>query len=196
MSSAPGSRSLLWSRLRGLKLCFNLAMFSLEAVLGSVTYHAIFAGGDPIGARAWLAVVAAVLVTDLISAAAVTTAISLTDSRFDSGVLREAIRTGIPAALVNTCVALLLVTLVVARPMALPLLGALVVLLVLGYRVHVRLARGYTRLQLLYQFVGSTGHTSDLEEVVTSILSQAAEDAASIAASSTSAVAGPTDRRR
>ena len=88
--------------------------------------------------------------------------------------LREAIRTGIPAAFVNTCVALLVVTLVVARPTALPLLGAVVVMLALGYRIHVRLARGYSRLQLLYTFVGSTGHTSDLDEVVTSILSQAA----------------------
>jgi diguanylate cyclase (GGDEF)-like protein len=64
--------------------------------------------------------------------------------------------------------------LVVARPMALPLLGAVVVLLALGYRIYMRLARGYTRLQLLSRFVGSTGHTSDLDEVVTSILSQAA----------------------
>jgi diguanylate cyclase (GGDEF)-like protein len=170
-----GVALLVWSRLRGLKLGFNLAMFSLEAALGSMTYHAIFTVGDPIGARAWLAAVVAVLVTDLISAAAVTAAISLTDSRFDSAVLREAIRTGIPAAMVNTCVALLLVTLVVARPMALPLLAALVVLLVLGYRVHIRLARGYSRLQLLYQFVGSTGHTSELADVVSSILSEAAE---------------------
>ena len=34
----------VWSRLRRLKLCLNLAMFSLEAVLGSLTYHAIFLG--------------------------------------------------------------------------------------------------------------------------------------------------------
>jgi diguanylate cyclase (GGDEF)-like protein len=171
-----GLALFVWSKLRGLKLGFNVAMFALEAVLGSLTYHAIFVvGEDPIGAHAWMAAVAAVLVTDVISAAAVTAAISLTDSRFDSEVLREAVRTGIPAAMVNTCVALLVVTLVVARPMALPLLGALVVLLVLGYRVHIRLARGYTRLQQLYQFVGSTGHTSDLSEAVTSILSEAAE---------------------
>jgi diguanylate cyclase (GGDEF)-like protein len=171
-----GLALFVWSKLRGLKLGFNVAMFALEAVLGSLTYHAIFVvGEDPIGVHAWLAAVVAVLVTDIISAAAVTAAISLTDSHFDSEVLREAVRTGIPAALVNTCVALLVVTLVVARPMALPLLGALVVLLVLGYRVHIRLARGYTRLQQLYQFVGSTGHTSDLEQTVTNILSEAAE---------------------
>jgi diguanylate cyclase (GGDEF)-like protein len=170
-----GLALVVWSRLRGLKLAFNVAMFALEAVLGSVTFHAIFSGGDPIGPRAWLAVVVAVLVTDFISTAAVTAAISLTDAHFDPEVLREAIRTGIPAALMNTCVALLVVTLVVLRPAALPLLGALVAMLVLGYRVHVRLARGYTRLQLLYQFVGSTGHTSESQEALTSILSEAAD---------------------
>ena len=170
-----GLALFVWSRLRGLKLAFNVAMFALEAALGSVIFHAVLGDGDPIGPRAWLAAVVAVLVTDLVSAAAVTAAISLTDARFDSGVLREALRTGIPAALVNTCVALLLVTFVAVHPMALPLLGVLVLLLVVGYRVHIRLARGYTRLQLLYRFVGSTGHTADLEEAVSSILSEAAE---------------------
>src|SRR3954467_7140008 len=170
-----GLALVVWSRLRGLKLAYNLAMFALEATLGSVTFHAIFAGGDPIGPRAWVAAVVAVLITDLVSTAAVTAAISLTDSRFDAEVLREATRTGIPAALVNTCVALLVVTLVVTRPIALPLLGVLVVLLVLGYRIYIRLARGYSRMQLLYRFVGSTTHTAELEEAVESILSEAAE---------------------
>ena len=169
-----GLALFVWSRLRGLKLAYNVAMFALEAALGSVIFPAVLGDGDPIGPRAWLAAVVAVLVTDLVSTAAVTAAISLTDARFDSGVLREALRTGIPAALVNTCVALLLVTFVEVHPIALPLLGVLVLLLVVGYRVHIRLARGYTRLQLLYRFVGSTGHTSDLEEAVSSILSEAA----------------------
>jgi diguanylate cyclase (GGDEF)-like protein len=186
-----GLALLLWSRLRGLKLTFNLAMFSLEATLGSLTYHAVLSdGADVIGPHAWLAAAVAVLATDLVSAAAVTAAISLTDSRFDSEVLREAIRTGIPAAMVNTCVALLVVTLVLREPIALPLLGALVVLLVLGYRVYIRLARGYTRLQMLYRFVGSTGHTSDLEEVVGSILSEAAD---LLHAETTRLVVLPTD---
>src|SRR3954454_16493845 len=49
-----GLALLVWSRMRGLKLAFNVAMFALEAALGSMTFHAIFAGGDPIGPRAWL----------------------------------------------------------------------------------------------------------------------------------------------
>jgi diguanylate cyclase (GGDEF)-like protein len=170
-----GLALLVWARVRGLKLAFNVAMLSLEAALGSLTYHAIFGGGDPIGLNACLAAGAAVLVTDLVSAGAVTAAICLTESRFDVAVLRAALRAGVSAALINTCVGLLLVTIVIARPLALPLLGGIVVLIALGYRVHISLARGYARLELLYRFVGSTGHLSQLDAVMSSILSEAAQ---------------------
>ena len=36
-----GLALLFWSRQRGLKLAFNLSMFSLEAALGAATYTAI-----------------------------------------------------------------------------------------------------------------------------------------------------------
>ena len=38
-----GLALFVWSRLRGLKLAFNVAMFALEAALGSVIYHAVLA---------------------------------------------------------------------------------------------------------------------------------------------------------
>ena len=88
--------------------------------------------------------------------------------------MREALRSGIPAAVVNACVALLCVTLIVARPGALPLLVAIVVLLVLGYRVYVSLARGYARTQQLYAFVEATGRAAELEDAVPAILSETA----------------------
>jgi diguanylate cyclase (GGDEF)-like protein len=170
-----GLALLLWSRLRGLKLAFNLAMFALEAALGSVVYAAVMGSEtDRIDPRAWLACLVAVLVTDLISAAAVTAAISLTEGSFDRTVLGEALRSGIPAATINTCVALLFVTLTIARPTALPLLGAVVVLLVLGYRVYISLARGYARTQQLYEFVEATGRGDGPETAVPAILAETA----------------------
>ncbi|MBV9830053.1 MAG: EAL domain-containing protein, partial [Marmoricola sp.] len=84
------------------------------------------------------------------------------------------LRSGIPAAVVNTCVALLCVTLIIARPSSLPLLGAIVVLLVLGYRVYVSLARGYARTQRLYEFVEATGRSDYLEDAVPAILAETA----------------------
>ncbi len=163
------------ARMRGVKLAFNAAMFALEAALGALTYQAILQGGDPLSLTGWLAVLVAVLVTDLMSAGAVTLAISLTEGVFDGEVLREALRSGSVAAFINTCVALLVATLVLVRPSALPLLAVLVVLLVLAYRVYISLARGHARTQLLYRFVDRTSLARSLEEVVETVLRESAE---------------------
>ena len=163
------------ARMRGLKLAFNAAMFSLEAALGALAYHAILQGGDPLSMTGWLAVLVAVLVTDLLSAAAVTAAISLTEGAFDGEVLSEALRSGSVAAFINTCVALLVATLVLVQPTALPLLGVVVVLLVLAYRVYVSLVRGHARTQLLYRFVDRTSSARSSDEVIAIVLSEAAD---------------------
>ncbi len=157
---------VLAARMRGVKLAFNAAMFAFEAALGALTYHAILQGGDPLSPTGWLAVLAAVLVTDLLSAGAVTAAISLTERVFDGEVLHEALRSGVVAAFINTCVALLVATLVLVQPSALPLLGVVVILLVLAHRVYISLARGHARTQLLYRFVDRTSSADSSEEVI------------------------------
>ena len=162
------------ARMRGVKLAFNAAMFAFEAALGALTYHAILQGGDPLSPTGWLAVLVAVLITDLISAGAVTAAISLTEGAFDGEVLHEALQSGVVAAFINTCVALLVATLVLVQPSALPLLGVIVVLLVLGYRVYISLARGHAQTQLLYRFVDRTSSVGSLEEVIEVVLVEAA----------------------
>ncbi|GAB3653447.1 hypothetical protein GCM10027596_03880 [Nocardioides korecus] len=166
---------LVAARMRGVKLAFNAAMFALEASLGALTYGAILGGADPLSLQGWLAVLVAVLVTDLLSAAAVTAAISITEGAFDGEVLHEALRSGTVAAFINTCVALLVATLVIVQPSALPLLGVVVVLLVLGYRVYISLARGHAQTQALYRFVEQTAATRSLPETTAAVLAQAAE---------------------
>ncbi len=166
---------LVAARMRGEKLAFNAAMFALEAALGAFTYQLILQGGDPLSLLGWLAVLVAVLVTDLISAAAVTTAISLSEGSYDGEVLHEVLQSGLVAAFINTCVALLVATLVIVQPSALPLLGVLVILLVMTYRSYVALARGHARTQLLYRFVDRTSSAHSLEEVVEAVLREAAD---------------------
>jgi signal transduction histidine kinase len=163
------------ARMWGVKLAFNAAMFALEAALGVFTYQAILQGGDPLSLTGWLAVLVAVLVTDLMSAGAVTAAISLTEGAFDGEVLHEALRSGSVAAFINTCVALLVATLVLVQPSALPLLGVVVVLLVLGYRVYISLARGHAQTHLLYRFVDRTSSARSLDEVIEIVLAEAAD---------------------
>ncbi len=164
----------LWTRMGGVKLVFNTALFAAEAAVGVTVYHAVLGGGDPLSPLGWLAALSAVGVTDLLSAVAVTLAITFTEGEFDGGVLREAIRSGSVAAVINTCVALLVVTLLVVRPSSLPLLGVMVVLLVMAYRVYITLARGSARTQLLYRFVERTAATQDADDVVRVVLREAA----------------------
>ncbi len=165
----------LVTHMRGVKLAFNAALFAFEAGLGAAVYHLILDGGDPISPWGWLAALTAVVSTDLISAAAITTAISVTEGAFDGEVLRETLRSGLAAACINTCVALLVATLLIVRPSSLPLLAVIVVLLVLGYRVYTALARGHARTQLLYRFVDRTATAQALDDVVRVVLGEAAD---------------------
>jgi diguanylate cyclase (GGDEF)-like protein len=164
---------LLVRKQRGVKLMFNLSMFTLEAAAGAIVYQAVIGGAPPGELRGWAAAFTAVLVTDLLSAAAVTGAITLSESRFDGGVLREALGPGLVAALVNTCVALLVVVLVIDEPVGLPLLGVVSVVLVVAYKGHVALSTGYSRLQHLYEFVRSSERPGQLDDAVEAILRDA-----------------------
>jgi len=165
--------ALLISKQRGVKLFFNLSMFLLEATFGSAVYHALVGAVEPDEPRAWLAAFAAVVVTDLFSALAVTMAISAAENHLDREVLRDALGPGLAAAVVNTCMALLVIVLLLNQPAALPLAGAVLAVLTVAYRAHVRLNAGYSRLQHLYQFVGSAERPADLEEAVATVLADA-----------------------
>lgn len=165
---------VIQARMWGLKLAFNAAMFALEAALGALIYHAILLGGDPLSVTGWAAAIVAVLATDLVSTAAVTAAISLAEGAFDSEVLHEALVPMSAAAFINTCVALLVATLTLVQPTALPLLGVVIVLLSLGYRAYLSLARGHAQTQLLYRFVDRTSAATSSDELVRVVLNEAA----------------------
>ena len=168
-----GLALLVARKQRGLKLTFNLSMFFLEAALGSVVYQALVAGAEPGEARGWLAALAAVLATDLVSAVAVTVAISVTENSVDRGALRDSLAPGLLAALVNTCMALLVVVLVVREPIALSLVAVVLAVLVVVYRAHVALSTGYARLQHLYEFVRSAERPADVDQAVLTVLADA-----------------------
>jgi len=158
---------------RGVKLLFNISMFALEAAIGLLIYRWVLGTADVADPRGWLAAFAAVLVTDVTSAIAVSGAISLTEDRLETDTLREAVTGGLVAAMVNTCMALLVVVLAVNEPTALPLLGAVLLMLVFAYRAYVSLGTGYARLQMLYRFVGSTRQSTDLDDSIGHLLAEA-----------------------
>jgi diguanylate cyclase (GGDEF)-like protein len=165
-----GVEIVLHARIRGRKLAFNLAMFAFEAALGVTVFRLLLGDAGILEPRAWLAAIAAALLTDLVTSGCVTVAIAATEGSFDTATLRDAVGRGAVAAGTNCCLSLVVVLLAVVEPLALPLLAVVGVVLFGAYRRYAGTARRYAQLRLLYRFVGSIGRSAALHEALESVL--------------------------
>src|SRR5512144_59896 len=147
-------------------------MYGLEASLAVTVYRLVLGDAGPAHPRGFAAALAAVLAVDLVTATLVTLVLALADGELDADVLRGA-ASGAVAAAANACLALLVVVVLIDEPVALPLLGVLLVVLFLAYRGQMTLTRGHARLQVLYRFVGSAGRSVDLDEAAATVLAEA-----------------------
>lgn len=156
-------------------MTFNVALWTFEATLGVALYRLIAQGTDPAGVRGMLAAYGTILVTDQITALAVTAAIWLRERRLDAGSVRDALTWGLAAAAGNTGVALLLVVLLDTRPAALPLLAVVVALLVLAYRAYEHLNDAHTRLERHHTFAQALAQAHGTPAVIADILDRTRE---------------------
>lgn len=164
---------LLYLRQTGLKLFFNVSMFAVEATLAATLYHWALDGSDPMSVRGLLVALGTVVVVDLVSAAALSLVIWLKVGEYDEGVLREAVSSGLVAAVANSSVGLLVVVLVVTSPPALGLLLIVVVTLALAYRGYASLSRGHAQLESLYRFTRRVQKQDGTTRVTDTVLQQA-----------------------
>ena len=162
--------ALLVRRQSALKLVFNAAMMALEAVIAVLVYRAMLGGAAPDEPRGWLAALAAALLTDLLTALAISAVIALHDRRPESALLREALSTGLVATVANVSLALVALSLLLIQPAALvPLMLACAVLYA-AYRSYYELSQRYARTELLYDFTRSVGEHVDDEDVARVVL--------------------------
>ena len=96
-------------RQSGRKLAFNLALSLLEACLAGVVFAVVLAGQAPDGTLGLVATFAAVLATDLVSAALVLAAILLNDGRVARRDVAQTLVTGAVAAVTTGSLALVAV---------------------------------------------------------------------------------------
>lgn len=164
---------LLYRRPVPLKLFFNLSLFAFEAALAQLLYRAVLAGSDPADVRGFLAAIATIVVTQMISAVAVSTVMYVKAGEFDPGVIREAMTSALVAAMANSSVGLLVVLLVTTRPSALALLLMVVAALTVIYRGNARLRSGHARTESLYRFTDRLGGAVHTDAVVEAVLREA-----------------------
>ena len=164
---------VLHRRQSGVKLAFNVGHFFLEACLAVTVYRAVLGDHDPAEPWGWVAAFSATVLTDLVSALTITSAISLYDRRVDRRMVVQVLLGGVIAAVTNTSLALLAVIVLGVNVAAVWLLVVVAVILFLAYRAYSSLIQSYSRTELLYGFTRAVGRSVQAESVMHAMLTQA-----------------------
>jgi diguanylate cyclase (GGDEF)-like protein len=163
---------VLHSRQRGLKLAFNLGLACLETCVATSVFHGLLAGRTRAGPGLLVATFAAVLVTDLVSALLVSTAIALREGAVSRAEVAQTLVAGTVAALANTSLGLVGTSMLVNDPQAAWLLLVVAGILVLCYRAYGSLRQQHENLELLHRFTREVERSDRPGSVTVAILGQ------------------------
>ena len=168
-----GAALILHRRQSPLKLVFNLAHLSLEAIFASVLFHWVVGRGEPAGLTGWVATVVAVALTTLLAAVMITIAISLSEGKLHLETLTEGLGLGIMVGMTNTCIALVAATLMWERPEAAWLLLVPVATVFFAYRAYTSERQKHKSLESLYESSRVVQGSLQIEATISELLSQA-----------------------
>jgi diguanylate cyclase (GGDEF)-like protein len=166
---------VLGSRQRGRKLAFNLALSLLEVCLASVVFAAVLRGEEPNGTIGLAATFAAMLATDLVSAALVLAAIRLNDAAVARRDVVQTLVTGAVAAVTTSSLAMVAVVVVRHDRQVAWLLLVVAGILFLAYRAYGSLREQHERLRRLHRFTRLVSRSEQSGSVAAMILAQARE---------------------
>ena len=175
LASAVGSGVALARHQRGVKLLFNCSLWVFEVAFVVAVHRAVLAGAGITSPRGLLAVLVAMVASDVVTALAITVVIRIHERELDTSLLREAVTSGLVVAVANAAVGMLVVVVAVHEPFATVLLVVVVVLLAGAYRAHMNLYAGHLRLERVYAFTRSLGSSPDSDGVLESVLRGARE---------------------
>jgi diguanylate cyclase (GGDEF)-like protein len=166
---------LVHRRQRGLKLLFNVGLWLFEAVVAITVYGVLVGGAEPASLRSILAAYATIIVTDQLTALAVTAVISLHERQLDRDSIREALTWGLLVAVCNTSVGLLFVVLLERQAVAVPLLVIVLGMLLLFYRAYEQLHDVHAQLERHHGFAQSLAREHGTDSVVKEVLDRTRE---------------------
>ena len=155
------------------KLLLNLSMFWLDAAVGIAVFRMLTADGTD-ALSAWPAAFVAAMACDLVNTAVLAVAISVYQRRWEAGLLNSLL-IGTMGAAVDTCAALLVVTLLRTEPAGLGLLTVVLTTLFLSYRVYSSLRGKHLQLEQLYDFTGEMSGALLHDRVVPVLVDQTKE---------------------
>ena len=164
---------VLHRRQTGTKLAFNLTSFLLEACLAVTVFHLLLGSASPVEPRGWIATLVALLVTNVVSAVAITTAMALTAGHLVRSRFGQGLGAGALALAGNTTFALVSVIALDEDPWSVVLLVVVAGILFASYRAYTALRQGYARLEMLYGFTRAVSGSVEAGPVTAVMLTEA-----------------------
>jgi diguanylate cyclase (GGDEF)-like protein len=164
---------LVTARQSIVKVAFNLANFALIGVVTLSVFYRIATPGGPPEPIDWIAAFVAMLVTVIIGALTIATAISLSGGAPQFQKLPEMLKFGVVVALANTSLALLAVSVMWINVSAVMLLLIPVGTVFLAYRAYLSEREKHERLELLYQSSRIMQHSPELDSALVALLDHA-----------------------
>jgi diguanylate cyclase (GGDEF)-like protein len=156
-----------------LKLVFNLAHFGLEAGLATIVFHALRGSSTHISPEAWAGAFAATAMTSVVGVTMIFTAITLSRGEPGFRQLGRALTFGLIAAITNTSLGLIGITILSARPAAAWLLAVPAATLFLAYRAYAEERRKHESLGFLYEATRIVNQSPRIESGILALLSHA-----------------------
>ena len=156
-----------------VKLAVNLAHMTLEVAAAIAVFQLLVPDGR-IGAATWPAALAAVVVSDVLQSLVLVAAIGLYTRQWEVGI-GASMTIGSVARLVDTALALVIVSVLRVEAAAVGLLAMACSVLVWSYRVHTRLREQHRHLEQLYDFTRRMNDAVLAERVVETVLDEAKE---------------------
>jgi diguanylate cyclase (GGDEF)-like protein len=153
------------------KAAFNLSLFALETSAAVAIWHLVLDDGEPVGPSGWLATLAAVALTGLLSSTLVSVVITVATGE-RPGLAGEIFGLGQVGDLANACFALVAVYILATDWRAIWLLGVVVGVLVVAYRTYENARARSESLEQVNRFTEVVGHEVELEGVVAAVLSE------------------------
>ena len=156
-----------------VKRAFNLAQFSLAAMVALTIFHLIATPAAPPGPREWFAAFAAAAATSALEATLVATAISLSGGAPQFRQLPNMLSFSEMVAMANASLATLAVMVLWVDPRSIILLAVPTLIVFVAYRAYMREREKHERLELLYESSRLLHYAPELDSAIGALLDHA-----------------------
>src|SRR5436190_4683176 len=162
-------------RLPPIKTIFNIAQTALATCVAATVLHFLTGAADDIGPVQWVAVLAAVESSAVLTVALIGLAIRLSEGKLPAGMVRDMLTRDLAVTVTNTSLALAASVLIAVDARSLPLLLIPGTTVFLAYRAYIVERQRHERLEFLYEATRTLARSPEIILALEALLTRSLE---------------------